>query len=135
MRFLKNERRSTDGPSDFKETGKRQGPELPVKSIEGSHMPTRSTLGQVGQLRQTGQRVKGGTGGQGGVGQGIDEEKQEDGEEEKDHLSAAEHFDQHPSISPQLHAFTFYSRQASFTLLVLLNFNNNLVRSLVVTVN
>ena len=96
-------------------------------------MPTRSTLGQVGQLRQTGQGVKGETGGQGGVGQGIDEEKQEDGEEEKDHLSAAEHFDQHPSISLQLHAFTFYSRQASFTLLVLLNFNNSQLVSVQLT--
>ena len=56
-------------------------------------MPTRSALGQLGQLRQTGQGVEGGTGGHGGVGQGIDEEEQDDGEEEKDHLSAAEHFD------------------------------------------
>ena len=93
-------------------------------------MPTRSTLGQVGQLRQAGQGVKGGTGGQGGAGQGIDEEKQDDGEEEQDHLSAAEHFDQNPSTFVQLHAFTFYSGQASFTLLVLLNFNNTLVRLL-----
>ena len=72
-------------------------------------MPTRSTPGQVGQLGQTGQGVKGGAGGQGGAGQGIEEEKQADGEEEKGHLNAAEHFEQHPSIYLQLHAFTFDS--------------------------
>ena len=83
-------------------------------------MPTRSALGQGGQLRQTGQGVKGGTGGQGGGGQGIEEEKQGDGEEEEGHLSTAEHFEQQLSISFQLHPFTFHSPQAGFTMLVLL---------------
>jgi len=53
-------------------------------------MPTRSSLGQAGQLRQTGQRVKGGAGrgggggggglGEGVTGKGIDEDQQADGE-------------------------------------------------------
>ena len=56
-------------------------------------MPTRSSLGQAGQLRQTGQGVKGGAGrgrggggggggwlGEGVAGKGIDEDQQADGE-------------------------------------------------------
>ena len=65
-----------------------------------------STLGQVGQLGEAVEGIKGGAGGGGGLGhvdvsagQDIEEEEQADGEEEKDHLSAAEHFHQNLALN------------------------------------
>ena len=69
-----------------------------------------STLGQVGQLREAVEGIKGGAGGGGGggvglghvevcVGQDIEEQEQAAGEEEKDHLSAAEHFHQNLALN------------------------------------